>query len=240
MKRLFLVCALSLSLAACGEVNLTIDCPEGATTPYCAALLADGDGDGIPNVIDNCPNVANPDQADADGDGVGDACQAVVTPIDPEPDPEPDPDPDPELDSDGDGYPDSSDGCPNDPNKHAPGACGCGVPDGDRDGDGVPDCKDNCPDAANANQADYDGDGVGDACTPQDGTVAHPFIISPPTAHHVYTDRRNTANALSHAFDTYPPTKAAASHWARRNQARQDQDRPRERPLTAEKSSISA
>jgi hypothetical protein len=34
----------------------------------------DGDGDGICDDVDNCPNTFNPDQADADGDGVGDAC----------------------------------------------------------------------------------------------------------------------------------------------------------------------
>jgi hypothetical protein len=45
-------------------------------------------------------------------------------------------------DSDGDGTPDFSDGCPHDPQKIAPGACGCGVADTDSDGDGVPDCND--------------------------------------------------------------------------------------------------
>ncbi|MBA2751461.1 MAG: thrombospondin type 3 repeat-containing protein, partial [Actinobacteria bacterium] len=34
----------------------------------------DADGDGVEDVLDNCPDVANPDQADADGDGIGDAC----------------------------------------------------------------------------------------------------------------------------------------------------------------------
>jgi hypothetical protein len=34
----------------------------------------DVDGDGIANASDNCPNVANPDQANEDGDGFGDAC----------------------------------------------------------------------------------------------------------------------------------------------------------------------
>ncbi len=34
----------------------------------------DDDGDGVPNDVDNCLTVANPDQADSDGDGYGDAC----------------------------------------------------------------------------------------------------------------------------------------------------------------------
>jgi hypothetical protein len=35
---------------------------------------SDADGDGVQDEIDNCPDVANPTQADADGNGVGDAC----------------------------------------------------------------------------------------------------------------------------------------------------------------------
>ena len=38
----------------------------------------DEDGDGVPDADDNCPELANPDQADADGNGVGDACQIVA------------------------------------------------------------------------------------------------------------------------------------------------------------------
>jgi len=36
----------------------------------------DRDGDGILNNLDNCPRVANHDQADCDGDGVGDVCDS--------------------------------------------------------------------------------------------------------------------------------------------------------------------
>ena len=36
----------------------------------------DGDGDGIADRIDNCPDVPNGDQADGDGDNAGDACDA--------------------------------------------------------------------------------------------------------------------------------------------------------------------
>ncbi len=45
--------------------------------PAPAGLLpgaADSDGDGIPDVIDNCPQVFNPNQVDRNGDGIADAC----------------------------------------------------------------------------------------------------------------------------------------------------------------------
>ena len=38
------------------------------------AAPGDLDGDGIPDIGDNCPNVANPLQENADGDTLGDAC----------------------------------------------------------------------------------------------------------------------------------------------------------------------
>ncbi|HVP09773.1 MAG TPA: thrombospondin type 3 repeat-containing protein [Phycisphaerae bacterium] len=77
-------------------------------------------------------------------------------------------------DADGDGVSDSFDGCPNDPNKTAPGICGCGVADTDSDGDGLADCVDNCPATPNPDQADSDGDGQGDACTPAPERQAGP------------------------------------------------------------------
>lgn len=36
----------------------------------------DADGDGVPDASDNCPAVANADQADADNDGLGNACDS--------------------------------------------------------------------------------------------------------------------------------------------------------------------
>ncbi|MBK9017911.1 MAG: putative metal-binding motif-containing protein [Saprospiraceae bacterium] len=54
-----------------------------------------------------------------------------------------------DTDDDNDGTLDPQDGCPFDPNKVAPGVCGCGVPDADLDNDGVftcfGDCNDNNP-----------------------------------------------------------------------------------------------
>jgi len=52
-----------------------------------------------------------------------------------------------EIDSDGDQIPDCCDGCPNDPHKVVPAACGCNCLEaddegGDFDGDKVPNCRD--------------------------------------------------------------------------------------------------
>ena len=75
---------------------------DGETSEYFHAFIncgdddngpVDSDGDGIPDVDDNCPNVANPDQADMDDNGVGDACE-------------------PGTDDDGDGVPNDIDECP--------------------------------------------------------------------------------------------------------------------------------
>jgi hypothetical protein len=38
----------------------------------------DSDGDGIADAVDNCPQVANANQADSDGDGTGDACDSDI------------------------------------------------------------------------------------------------------------------------------------------------------------------
>ena len=42
---------------------------------YDAAYHVDADGDRIGDSIDNCPNVANPDQADSNDNGIGDLCE---------------------------------------------------------------------------------------------------------------------------------------------------------------------
>lgn len=58
---------------ACTRVldRIMVALPEGVPFPECV----DVDGDGVANGIDNCPDVANPDQVDTDGNGTGDACE---------------------------------------------------------------------------------------------------------------------------------------------------------------------
>jgi glycosidase len=47
---------------------------DGGTQPPVVVVPGDGDGDGVEELIDNCPGVYNAAQADSDGDGFGDAC----------------------------------------------------------------------------------------------------------------------------------------------------------------------
>jgi tetratricopeptide (TPR) repeat protein len=128
-------------------------------------LWSDGDGDGIPDVIDNCPNKANYNQKDGfqvgghGADGIGDACEDV----------------------DADERVDSEDNCPLIANSGQEDLDGdtVGDPcDGDKDGD-LAECvtagsmvrcgpttgkTDNCPDVANPAQENLDGDSRGDVC----------------------------------------------------------------------------
>jgi len=57
--------------------NITI-ITNVATAPGGAEAATDRDGDGIPNDLDNCPDVPNPDQLDSNGNGIGDACDTNV------------------------------------------------------------------------------------------------------------------------------------------------------------------
>lgn len=50
------------------------ECPDDPTQSCTREIAGDLDGDGVPNGVDNCVHVPNPDQADSDGDGHGNAC----------------------------------------------------------------------------------------------------------------------------------------------------------------------
>ena len=54
----------------------TTSIPNGAACGGCGQPPCDldTDGDGIPDYLDNCPTVYNPNQLDANGNGTGDCC----------------------------------------------------------------------------------------------------------------------------------------------------------------------
>lgn len=63
---------------SCSETGLSLcDAAPAADDPLCQL---DADSDGRPDDSDNCPNVANSDQADGEGDGIGDVCDPPETP----------------------------------------------------------------------------------------------------------------------------------------------------------------
>ncbi|MBS1582350.1 MAG: T9SS type A sorting domain-containing protein, partial [Bacteroidetes bacterium] len=182
----------------------TADCNDGCPNDPnkiapgicgCGTADTDTDGDGTADCNDGCPN--DPDKiapgvcgcgtadvpttyyADTDGDGVGDpnaplAGYACIVPA---------------------GYVASNtDGCPNDPNKVAPGQCGCGTADTDSDSDGTADCNDGCPNDPNkiapgvcgCGTADTDSDGdltadCNDGC-PNDPNKVAPGVCGCGTA----------------------------------------------------------
>ena len=64
-----IVAGIVMSVAAFSG-NLSVDVGGGSAQ----AGESDIDGDGIPDIDDNCPLHPNPGQEDSDGDGIGDAC----------------------------------------------------------------------------------------------------------------------------------------------------------------------
>ncbi|MCM2272326.1 MAG: M12 family metallo-peptidase [candidate division Zixibacteria bacterium] len=145
----------------------------------------DLDGDGVADVVDNCPLVANPLQSDVDGDGVGDACDNCSLANSDQRDYDADGigdlcdscpsayDPS-QADLDGDGRGDACDLCPTIFNPLDPDADSDLVGDAcdlcpndplnDSDGDGICGDVDNCPNIYNPGQEDSDADGLGDPC----------------------------------------------------------------------------
>jgi outer membrane protein OmpA-like peptidoglycan-associated protein len=136
---------------------LAMSPPERCATEVIHGTEGDRDGDGVPDSMDQCPNVREtynavedldgcPDDPDTDGDGVADSRDQCVL-----------------LPEDKDGYLDD-DGCP----------------DPDDDLDGIPDAKDKCPDKAEDPDGFEDADGCPDEDDDKD-TVADLYDECPTT-----------------------------------------------------------
>ncbi|MEK6644829.1 MAG: thrombospondin type 3 repeat-containing protein [Planctomycetota bacterium] len=136
---------VGISVAMSGDTQVSgasQDANGGSAYVFLAGNESDCEGDGVPNVNDNCPNMHNPGQEDADADGVGDACDncPLFNPT--------------QIDGDGDGTADACDNCPAIANQSQ----------ADGDIDGLGNACDNCPADFNPSQSDGDGDGLGDVC----------------------------------------------------------------------------
>jgi hypothetical protein len=182
----------------CGPNARCTNIPGGFACTCIAGFIGNGfdcdrdsDGDGFSDEKDNCPDVSNPDQADADDDGVGDVCQPPPPPVciaattcsghgqcltDGTCDCD-DGWSGRSCDQDIDECASQSDACDPDAScTNTPGSFTCTCAAGfagdgfdcnpDADGDGFPDEEDNCPGTSNPDQADGDHDGVGDVCEP--------------------------------------------------------------------------
>lgn len=59
------------------DAGTSEDCNDNDIPDECEE---DGDGDGVPDECDNCPNDPNPNQMDSDRDGIGNVCDPTPTP----------------------------------------------------------------------------------------------------------------------------------------------------------------
>jgi len=134
-------------------VSFAIGVPGPTPLPAVILPYHDEDRDGVADVLDNCPVLANGHQTDVDFDDIGDSCDNCPTDSNPRQE-------DNDLDRIGDAcdLDDDNDGTPD-------------TIDPDLDGDLVANLADNCPQARNSAQPDSDSDGIGDACDPDDGIV---------------------------------------------------------------------
>lgn len=122
-------CGVGKSCDSDSDCITTAECKDGV----CTLRRIDSDGDGIFDGEDNCPDIANGDQADVDDDGIGDEC---------------------DLDSDNDELPDSFE-------QQYFDCVTCAEPEDDPDKDGLTNLEEYGYNT-NPTKWDTDGDGYSD------------------------------------------------------------------------------
>jgi Thrombospondin type 3 repeat/Secretion system C-terminal sorting domain/Carbohydrate family 9 binding domain-like len=166
--------------------NLAIGlCSEVIVNKWVTNDPDDTDGDGVKNSVDNCSNIANPDQLDTDGDGSGDLCDNCKTTKNAT-----------QEDADNDTVGDVCDNCStiSNPDQKDTDKDGIGdACDPDIDGDGILNGVDNCPTTPNLDQSDRDGDKIGDLC---DSNPDNQSVVNIPNS--VITYFAPEMNAITH------------------------------------------
>lgn len=110
------------------------------------------------------------------------------------------------------------DACPNDPDKTAPGVCGCGKADSDYDTDALPDCQDPAP-RGWLRKLTFDGEQVAGALEDfvllVHVTDAHLGVFAAADARDVHFLAADGGSVLDHEIEYFEPARGELTAWVR-------------------------
>lgn len=154
---------LNWSGAASGNDNPLVIAMTSDKNITAVFSLTDGDGDGVPDLTDQCPDTPAGQGVDANG------CASSQT------------------DADQDGVTDDRDLCPNTPAGESADANGCSASQNDADEDGVSDALDQCPDTPAGEDVDVNGCSAPQLDADEDG-VTDDLDLCPDTHYEMEVD----------------------------------------------------